>query len=93
MVRPRRSEQTVLRRCLYLSGGAHIAFLLALLVSLPPPKPEEEPPPVVEMQFEAPEDSGGSPAKASQPSSKPTPPAPVPNDAPPTPEPPKEAPN
>ena len=67
MVRPRRSEETVLRRCLYMSGGAHIAFLLALLVSLPSlPKPEEEPPPVVEMQFEAP-DAGGSPAKASQP--------------------------
>ncbi|MFE8872526.1 energy transducer TonB [Acetobacter persici] len=94
MVRPRRSEQTVLRRCLYLSGGAHIAFLLALLISLPPPKPEEEPPQVVEMQFEAPEDSGGSPAKASQPSPKPAPaPAPVPNEAPPAPEPPKAAPN
>lgn len=93
MVRQRRSEPNVLRRCLYLSGGAHIAFLLALLVSLPAPKPEEEPPPVVEMQFEA-ADSGGSPAKASQPSPTPAPPpAPVPNDAPPSPEPPKDVPN
>ncbi|MFT8559398.1 MAG: energy transducer TonB [Acetobacter sp.] len=95
MARPRRSDQLLLRRSLYVSGAAHIAALVALLISLPPPKPPEEPPqPTVEMEFE-PSDAqdGGPSAKADKPADEPRPPAPAVQDAPPTPEPPKNVPN
>lgn len=95
MARPRRSDQIILRRSLYLSGSAHVALLLALLITLPPPKPPEEPPqPTIEMQFEQSDaQEGGPAAKAEKAAAEPKPPAPEEKEAPPTPEPPKDVPN
>ncbi|MBS0986146.1 energy transducer TonB [Acetobacter thailandicus] len=92
MSAPYRSDQRLLRRSLYVSGGVHVAVLLALIISVPPVPPPEEPPTVVEMQFEGAE-SGGASAKADKPDTSPAPaPAPEEKQAPPSPEPPKPVP-
>ncbi|MBB2190135.1 energy transducer TonB [Gluconacetobacter azotocaptans] len=92
MVQPRRSETVLMRRSVLVSGCAHVALLLAVLLGLPSPiPPEPPPPPTVEMEFTS--DSGGMPHKADKPASKPAPaPAPVPQEAPPAPTPPEKAP-
>ncbi|PYD47343.1 energy transducer TonB, partial [Novacetimonas pomaceti] len=50
--RPRRSERVLLRRSILISGGLHVALLLAVVLRLPVPvPPEPPPPPTVEMEF------------------------------------------
>ncbi|MFT8635825.1 MAG: energy transducer TonB, partial [Novacetimonas hansenii] len=57
---PRRSERVLLRRSILVSGGLHVALLLAVILRLPvPTPPEPPPPPTVEMEFTS--DSGDSP--------------------------------
>ncbi|PYD61331.1 energy transducer TonB [Novacetimonas maltaceti] len=92
--RPRRSERVLLRRSILISGGLHVALLLAVVLRLPVPvPPEPPPPPTVEMEFTS--DSGNEPAhKGDKPAPKPAPaPAPEPNPAPPAPTPPEKEPN
>ncbi|MBB2156694.1 energy transducer TonB [Gluconacetobacter diazotrophicus] len=93
MVQPRRSERILMRRSIVVSGAAHMALLLAVLLGLPIPVPTEPPPPpTIEMEFTS-SDSGGTPHKAKKPAPKPAPaPAPVPQEAPPAPTPPVQAP-
>lgn len=94
MVPPRRSERILMRRSVIVSGGLHVALLLAVLLRMPVPVPKEPPPPpTIEMEFAA--DTGTStPHKGDRPAPKPAPaPAPVRQEAPPAPTPPEKAPN
>ncbi|ARW17034.1 energy transducer TonB [Komagataeibacter europaeus] len=94
MVPPRRSERILMRRSVIVSGGLHVALLLAVLLRMPVPVPKEPPPPpTIEMEFAA--DTGTStPHKGDRPAPKPAPaPAPVRQEAPPAPAPPEKAPN